>query len=142
MSLENLAAVLIVAAAAALVIVQRARKDLKTKKNPGSLDGFNGRSTNDDDSEDSLTDKASVLAARLRMIGPNTALSYGAEPLMMLHGRGAWLYDERDRPYLDCVNNVAHVGHCHPKVFCSTSCCPLRVAGLSDSRIATLHIAA
>ena len=26
------------------------------------------------------------------------------------------LYDSRGRAYLDCVNNVAHVGHCHPRV--------------------------
>jgi 4-aminobutyrate aminotransferase-like enzyme len=26
------------------------------------------------------------------------------------------LYDAAGRRYLDCVNNVAHVGHCHPRV--------------------------
>lgn len=26
------------------------------------------------------------------------------------------MYDERGRQYLDCINNVAHVGHCHPHV--------------------------
>ena len=27
-----------------------------------------------------------------------------------------YLYDSRGRAYLDCVNNVAHVGHAHPRV--------------------------
>jgi 4-aminobutyrate aminotransferase-like enzyme len=31
-------------------------------------------------------------------------------------GDGAYLYDADGRAYLDCVNNVAHVGHAHPRV--------------------------
>lgn len=26
------------------------------------------------------------------------------------------MYDEKDNAYLDCINNVAHVGHCHPAI--------------------------
>ncbi|KAI2662310.1 Ethanolamine-phosphate phospho-lyase [Labeo rohita] len=26
------------------------------------------------------------------------------------------MYNEKDEKYLDCINNVAHVGHCHPDV--------------------------
>ena len=26
------------------------------------------------------------------------------------------MYDELGNKYLDCINNVAHVGHCHPHV--------------------------
>jgi 4-aminobutyrate aminotransferase-like enzyme len=26
------------------------------------------------------------------------------------------MYDEKGNQYLDCINNVAHVGHCHPHV--------------------------
>ena len=26
------------------------------------------------------------------------------------------MYDEEGTQYLDCINNVAHVGHCHPHV--------------------------
>lgn len=29
---------------------------------------------------------------------------------------GQFLYDAAGRKYLDCVNNPAHVGHCHPRV--------------------------
>ena len=37
-------------------------------------------------------------------------------PLTIVRGEGAYLYDEHGRAYLDCVNNVCHVGHCHPRV--------------------------
>ncbi|MCY1517534.1 2,2-dialkylglycine decarboxylase [compost metagenome] len=33
-----------------------------------------------------------------------------------MRGEGVWLFDEQGRQYLDCYNNVACVGHCHPRV--------------------------
>jgi 4-aminobutyrate aminotransferase-like enzyme len=33
-----------------------------------------------------------------------------------VRGSMQYLYDEEGRQYLDAYNNVAHVGHCHPKV--------------------------
>jgi hypothetical protein len=62
------------------------------------------------------TSKQNVLEARAQCSGPSVALSYRADPLMVVDGKGAWLFDEQGRGYLDCVNNVAHVGHSHPKV--------------------------
>ena len=56
-----------------------------------------------------------VLAARRRLLGPSLSLSYRT-PLHIVRGEGAWLYDAAGRSYLDCVNNVAHVGHAHPRV--------------------------
>ena len=43
------------------------------------------------------------------------ALSYDT-PLCIVRGVGCYLYDEQGNEYLDSVNNVAHVGHCHPRV--------------------------
>ena len=37
-------------------------------------------------------------------------------PLKISRGRAQYLFDERERPYLDLYNNVCHVGHCHPRV--------------------------
>lgn len=37
-------------------------------------------------------------------------------PLHLVKGEGVWLWDSAGRKYLDCYNNVASVGHCHPKV--------------------------
>ena len=38
------------------------------------------------------------------------------QPVHIVRGEGAWLFDADGRQYLDCYNNVASVGHCHPKV--------------------------
>lgn len=35
-------------------------------------------------------------------------------PLCLVRGEGQYIYDDRGKRYLDCVNNVAHVGHSHP----------------------------
>ncbi|MDX1645025.1 MAG: aminotransferase class III-fold pyridoxal phosphate-dependent enzyme, partial [Thermoanaerobaculia bacterium] len=56
-----------------------------------------------------------LLARRRRLLGPSLRLSY-REPLEVVRGEGAYLFDAAGRRYLDLVNNVAHVGHCHPRV--------------------------
>ena len=38
------------------------------------------------------------------------------DPVHIVRGEGVWLWDTDGRRYLDCCNNVPHVGHCHPKV--------------------------
>lgn len=38
------------------------------------------------------------------------------EPLELVRGLGTKLYDASGREYLDCYNNVANVGHCHPYI--------------------------
>lgn len=58
---------------------------------------------------------AGLLARRRRLFGPSLSLSYRS-PLHIVRGEGAYLYDADGRAYLDCVNNVAHVGHAHPRV--------------------------
>lgn len=59
--------------------------------------------------------RENLLARRRQHLGPSLSISY-REPLHITHGRGAYLYDSAGRAYLDCVNNVAHVGHSHPRV--------------------------
>ena len=56
-----------------------------------------------------------LVEARRRLLGPSLSLSY-AKPLKILRGRGAYLFDHRGRAFLDLVNNICHVGHCHPHV--------------------------
>lgn len=58
---------------------------------------------------------ADALQQRRQHVGPNVALSYEA-PLLMERGEGCYLFDEQGRQYLDCVNNVAHVGHGNAQV--------------------------
>lgn len=45
----------------------------------------------------------------------NLSLNF-REPLHIVRGEGAYLYDAQGRAYLDLVNNVAHVGHGNPHV--------------------------
>ena len=56
-----------------------------------------------------------LLGSRRRLLGPSLSISY-RRPLEMVRGDGAYLYDDGGQPYLDCVNNVAQVGHAHPRV--------------------------
>lgn len=56
-----------------------------------------------------------IVAARKRYMSPSLSLSY-EHPLMIVRGQGQYLYDDSGAAYLDCVNNVCHVGHCHPHV--------------------------
>ena len=61
---------------------------------------------------DSLGD---LRARREALLAPSLSLSY-RDPLQIVAGEGAYLIDESGRRYLDLVNNVCHVGHCHPHV--------------------------
>lgn len=56
-----------------------------------------------------------LQARRERLLGPSLGLSY-RHKLEIVRGRGSWLFDHTGRAYLDCVNNICHVGHCHPRV--------------------------
>lgn len=56
-----------------------------------------------------------TLSTRRALYGPNTSLSYRA-PIMVVRGEGTYLWDDAGTRYLDCINNVAHLGHCHPEV--------------------------
>ena len=56
-----------------------------------------------------------LLARRRAVIGPSLSISY-REKLKIVRGRGSWLIDHTGRRYLDTVNNITHVGHCHPHV--------------------------
>merc|ERR1712168_419974 len=57
-----------------------------------------------------------TAALRKKHIGPSCKLFFKQDPLKIVRGEGVYLYDENGEAYLDCINNVAHVGHCHPRV--------------------------
>jgi 4-aminobutyrate aminotransferase-like enzyme len=56
-----------------------------------------------------------ILQAREEHLGKSLSISY-RQPLKIVRGSKQYLYDENGRAYLDAVNNVPHVGHCHPRV--------------------------
>jgi 4-aminobutyrate aminotransferase-like enzyme/Ser/Thr protein kinase RdoA (MazF antagonist) len=56
-----------------------------------------------------------LLFKRRIKLGRMLSLSY-QEPLKIVRGKAQYLFDSDGRRYLDMVNNVCHVGHCHPTV--------------------------
>jgi 4-aminobutyrate aminotransferase-like enzyme len=62
-----------------------------------------------------MTRIGSILEARRRLLGRNLSIAY-EKPLNIVRGEMQYLFDDEGRRYLDAYNNVAHVGHCHPKV--------------------------
>ncbi|NKK56200.1 aminotransferase class III-fold pyridoxal phosphate-dependent enzyme [Rhizobium leguminosarum bv. viciae] len=62
-----------------------------------------------------MAENAALLARRERLLGRNMSTFYD-EPVQLVRGEGVWLWDADGRKYLDCYNNVPHVGHCHPRV--------------------------
>jgi 4-aminobutyrate aminotransferase-like enzyme/Ser/Thr protein kinase RdoA (MazF antagonist) len=60
-------------------------------------------------------DASHTLVYRKEHLGKSLSLSYN-DPLKIVRGDGAFLIDPMGRRFLDTVNNVAHVGHEHPRV--------------------------
>ena len=62
-----------------------------------------------------MLNKDSIQVLREIHLAPSFSLSY-TDPLHIVRGEGQYLYDADGKQYLDAVNNIQHVGHCHPKV--------------------------
>ena len=74
-----------------------------------------GTATSVPASAHSTTGARNLAARRRRVLGASLSLSY-ADPIHMVRGAGAHLYDASGRRHLDTVNNVAHVGHANRRV--------------------------
>lgn len=64
-----------------------------------------------------------LMKRRRSLLGPNVSTFY-QRPVHIVKGEDVWLWDADGRRYLDCYNNVPHVGHCNPRVLeaiCSQS---------------------
>ena len=59
--------------------------------------------------------KKNVLSKRKRNISNNLSISYD-EPIHILEAKDQFFFDENGRKYLDCVNNISHVGHSNLEV--------------------------
>ena len=59
--------------------------------------------------------KEETVTARKRLLGRNLSIAY-RNPVKIVRGEMQYLFDDEGRRYLDAYNNVAHVGHCHPRV--------------------------
>ena len=56
-----------------------------------------------------------ILLKRNSLVSKSFSISY-KKPLHMLEAKNQYFYDEKGREYLDCVNNISHVGHSHSKI--------------------------
>ena len=57
----------------------------------------------------------SLISRRQATFGASSVLVYTL-PIRMVRAEGVWMFDADGRRYLDVYNNVASVGHCHPRV--------------------------
>jgi len=78
--------------------------------------------------------KGDLMQRRRRYLGPAYRLFYD-QPVHLVRGEGVWLFDADGKRYLDCYNNVASVGHCHPHVVAALS----RQAGSLNTHTRYLH---
>ena len=62
-----------------------------------------------------MSNHKKILELRKKYLSPSLSLSY-EDPIHIVRGEGQYLYDAEGLRYLDAVNNIQHVGHCHPKV--------------------------
>ena len=61
-----------------------------------------------------------LMARRAALLGPSLSVSYNNK-LKIVRGEGPHLFDETGRAHLDCVNNITHIGHCHPHLVAAQS---------------------
>lgn len=62
------------------------------------------------------TQKAMKLVDfRRNFLNPTMSISYSPAPFVIARSEGQYLFDENGNKFLDCINNVSHIGHCHPK---------------------------
>lgn len=75
-----------------------------------------------------------LRSTRQSRLGPSLSLSY-REPLHIVRGWKQHLFDAEGQAYLDGVNNVCHVGHCHPRVVAAAR----RQMGVLNTNTRYLH---
>jgi 4-aminobutyrate aminotransferase-like enzyme len=56
-----------------------------------------------------------LIKDRKQFVGKNLSISY-QKKVKIVQGALQYLYDDKGNTFVDCVNNVSHVGHCHPTV--------------------------
>ena len=83
-----------------------------------------------------VSEPEEMLDARRHSLLPSLRLAY-RRPISVARGAMQYLYDATGRRYLDAVNNVPHVGHCHPTVVAAER----RQAGILNTNTRYLHAA-
>ncbi len=68
------------------------------------------------DNSNKLSSSPEIMEERRKHLSSTLKVFYPSNPLHIVSAKNQYMYDESGRRYLDCINNVAHVGHCHPRV--------------------------
>ena len=64
-----------------------------------------------------VNNSSEILESRQRYLSSALKLFYAPQdPLHIVRADKQYMFDSNNRRYLDCINNVCHVGHCHPRV--------------------------
>lgn len=80
-------------------------------------------------------DTAALHVERRATFCRSMSIQHEADPLQIVRGEGTTLFDAEGRAFLDAVNNVPHVGHCHPRVVAAGQ----RQMGLLNTNTRYLH---
>ncbi|XP_030835836.1 5-phosphohydroxy-L-lysine phospho-lyase isoform X1 [Strongylocentrotus purpuratus] len=60
--------------------------------------------------------KKEAIKLYQKHIGSPCKLWFKEDPLKIVKASGQYMYDDQNNKFLDCINNVCHVGHCNPRV--------------------------
>lgn len=61
------------------------------------------------------TKTAEILKFRKEHLNKLHTINASWNPVHATHAKGVYFYDTEGNQILDCVNNVSHIGHCHPE---------------------------
>ncbi|KAF6022885.1 hypothetical protein EB796_018811 [Bugula neritina] len=56
------------------------------------------------------------IEAERKITLPMCKTHFAKQPMKVQKGMQQYIYDDAGSEYLDCCGNIAHVGHCHPRV--------------------------
>jgi 4-aminobutyrate aminotransferase-like enzyme/Ser/Thr protein kinase RdoA (MazF antagonist) len=62
-----------------------------------------------------ISNREEMSEIRKKVAGKSLGLSY-AEPIQMTSALFQYMFDEKGNTYLDCYNNIPHIGHSHPNI--------------------------
>ncbi|ODN01255.1 Ethanolamine-phosphate phospho-lyase [Orchesella cincta] len=72
-----------------------------------------------------------TLELRAQHIPKSCKLHFEKSPMKVVRAIGQYVYDDSGTEYLDCVNCVAHVGHCNPNVIEAAKTSMLKMGNIS-----------
>ncbi|CAL8141331.1 unnamed protein product [Orchesella dallaii] len=72
-----------------------------------------------------------TLDLRAEYIPNSCKLHFEKAPMKVVRATGQYIYDDGGTEFLDCVNCVAHVGHCNPSVIDAAKTSMLKMGNIS-----------